>query len=136
MAGHRSKVLITDGNYPHVTKSHPAAIRVFLNLAPGTVKATEVLAALTGMIPIESAEVMQSEDGREPPIWAEFRALLPKLSLTERSLPEFYQAALASDVALVIATGELQPYANLLLTIGVLWPENTAHDKSAIVVMR
>lgn len=133
MAGHRAKVLITDGNYPHSTKSNPAATRVFLNLAPGTVKVTEVLVALTSVIPIESAEVMQSEDGTEPPIWSEFRALLPELALTERPLPAFYTAALTPDVALLIATGEQQPYANLLLTIGVLWPEDSAHDKAAIV---
>ena len=132
MAGHRAKVLITDGNYPHSTKSNPAAAKVFLNLAPGCVKVTEVLDALTHAIPIESAEVMQSEDGIEPPIWSELRALLPDTSLTEHPLPEFYQAAIASDVALVIATGEQQPYANLLLTIGVLWPADTAHDKNAI----
>ena len=114
MAGHRAKVLITDGNYPHSTKSNPRAARVFLNLAPGTVRVTEVLEALTHTIPIESAEVMQSEDGKEPPIWAEFRALLP-------------------DIALVIATGEQQPYANLLLTIGVIWPNDAAHDKAAII---
>lgn len=133
MAGHRAKILVTDGNYPHSTKSNPRATQVFLNLAPGTVKATEVLAALVGVVPLESAEVMQSEDGVEPPIWAEFRALLPTVTLTEHPLPAFYQAAQQPDVALVIATGEQQPYANLLLTIGVLWPENAVHDPAAIV---
>lgn len=132
MAGHRAKVLITDGNYPHSTKSNPAAARVFLNLAPGCVNVCEVLKALTHAIPIESAEVMQSEDGNAPPIWAEFRALLPGITLIERPLPEFYKAAQAPDVTLLIATGEQQPYANVLLTIGVIWPADTAHDKSAI----
>jgi L-fucose mutarotase len=28
-AGHGSKVLISDGNYPHTTGSNPAATRVF-----------------------------------------------------------------------------------------------------------
>ena len=133
MAGHRAKVLITDGNYPHSTKSNPAAIRVFLNLAPGCVRACDVLEAITHAIPIESAEVMQSEDGKAPPIWSEFRALLPGIALTERPLPEFYKAAQAPDVALLIATGEQQPYANVLLTIGVIWPEDAAHDPQAIV---
>ena len=133
MAGHRAKVLVTDGNYPHSTKSNPAAAKVFLNLAPGCVKVTEVLDALTHAIPIESAEVMQSEDGKEPPIWSEFRALLPEIPLTERPLPDFYQAAVTADVALVIATGEQQPYANLLLTIGVIWPTDAAHNLQAII---
>ena len=34
-SGHGSQVLITDGNFPHVTKSNPAATKVFLNLSPG-----------------------------------------------------------------------------------------------------
>ena len=36
---------------------------------------------------------------------------------------EFYEAASAPDVTLVIATGEQRIYANLLLTIGVIPPE-------------
>ncbi|HET7559591.1 MAG TPA: RbsD/FucU domain-containing protein, partial [Limnochordia bacterium] len=47
-AGHGSKVLIADGNYPFTTGSHPAATRVFLNLRPGLVNATDALAAIAG----------------------------------------------------------------------------------------
>ena len=35
-AGHGSQILITDGNYPHVTKTNPDAERVYLNLANGS----------------------------------------------------------------------------------------------------
>ena len=123
-AGHGSKVLIADGNYPFSTGANPAAQRVFLNLTPGIVNVTDVLRALVDAIPIEAAEVMVPESGEEPPIFAEFRALLPAgLDLKPLGRFEFYEAARSRDVALVIATGEQRIYANLLLTIGVVMPE-------------
>ena len=57
-AGHGAQVLIADGNYPLRTRSNDAARRVYLNLAPGLVKVTDVLSALVDAIPIEAAHVM------------------------------------------------------------------------------
>jgi L-fucose mutarotase len=65
-AGHGSKVLIADGNFPFGTGANPAAKRVYLNLAPGLVTVTDVLEVLIEAIPIEAAEVMQPPSG-EPP---------------------------------------------------------------------
>ena len=122
-AGHGSQVLIADGNYPFVTGSHPSASRVYLNLTPGIVSATNVLRALVESIPIENAAVMMPESGDEPPIFAEFRALLPQtLKLQPLSRSAFYDAARHSNTALVIATGEERIFANILLTIGVVSP--------------
>src|SRR5207253_2128093 len=59
-AGHGSQVLITDGNYPASTGAFAGAVRVYLNLAPGLVNATDVLRVLTPTIPIEAAHVMQT----------------------------------------------------------------------------
>jgi L-fucose mutarotase len=120
-AGHGSKVLIADGNYPFTTGSNPAAKRVYLNLTPGIPQVTDVLAALVTAIPIEAAEVMVPDSGPEPPIFAEFRQILPKeIALKPLGRFGFYDAAKGSDVALVIATGEQRIYANILLTIGVV----------------
>lgn len=122
-AGHGSQVLIADGNYPASTGSAPAAAKVYLNLAPGLVNATDVLRALAGAIPIEAAHVMQTADGSEPPIFNEFRALLPSgvdVQPVERFA--FYAAASQPTVCLAIATGEQRVYANILLTIGVVPP--------------
>src|SRR5262245_4710891 len=121
-AGHGSRVLIADGNYPFATKSYPAARRVYLNLAPDVLKATEVLAVLADAIPIEAAHVMVPDVGEEPAIFAEFRALLPGVELYALGRFAFYDAASGPDLALVIATGERRIYANLLLTIGVVPP--------------
>src|SRR5262245_36794098 len=122
-AGHGARVLIADGNYPFATKSHPAAQRVYLNLAPDILKATDVLAVLADAIPVEAAHVMMPEGDEEPAIFAEFRALLPGIELYALGRFPFYEAASSPDLALVIATGERRIYANLLLTIGVVPPE-------------
>ncbi len=121
-AGHGSKVLITDGNYPHSTGTNPAAEKVFLNLAPGLLNATQVLQVIAETIPIEAAEVMATADGSEPPILTEFRDALPGLTLQYLERFAFYDAASTANVALVIATGEQRIYANILLTLGVVPP--------------
>jgi L-fucose mutarotase len=119
-AGHGALVLIADGNYPFATRSHPNARRVYLNLAPGLLNAPDVLKVLADAIPIEAAQVMVPDSGAEPPIFAEFRALLPGIVLQPLGRFEFYDAARSPELALMIATGERRVYANILLTIGVV----------------
>lgn len=120
-AGHGSKILIADGNYPFSTGSNPAAKKVFLNLSPGLISATQVLQALTQVIPIESAQVM-GKDGEEPTIFKDFREILgAEIELQPLERFAFYATAQETNVALVIATGEERTYANLLLTIGVVF---------------
>jgi L-fucose mutarotase len=122
-AGHGSRVLIADGNYPFVTGAFPAARRVFLNLAPGLVTVTDVLRTLADAMPIEAAHVMMPDSGVEPAIFAEFRGILGDgHPLQKYGRFQFYDAARESDTALVIATGEQRIYANILLTIGVVPP--------------
>jgi L-fucose mutarotase len=122
-AGHGSQVLIADGNYPFATGAPASAQRVYLNLAPGLLTVTDVLAALVDAIPVEAAHVMVPDAGPEPSIFAEFRTLLPHLSLQPLGRFAFYDAARSPDTTLVIATGERRVYANILLTIGVVPPE-------------
>jgi L-fucose mutarotase len=129
-AGHGSKVLISDGNYPHWTKRGPNAEVVYLNLTPGMPTVTDVLKALVGAIPVEAAQIMDTlKSGSyamagDPPIWREFRQILrqaaPGVELSKLERFDFYKAAGESDVCLTIATGEERIYANLLLTIGVV----------------
>jgi len=121
-AGHGSQVLITDGNYPAATKLGENAALVYLNLAPGKPTVTEVLETLLTAIPVEDAAVMVPDEGPEPPIFQEFRNLMPGAPLTEFSRFEFYEEASSPDTCLLIVTGEQRIYANLLLTIGVVMP--------------
>lgn len=122
-AGHGAKVLIADGNYPFSTKANPGAKRVYLNLAPGLISATEVLKVLEKAIPIEQAEIMLTSEGKESQAVAEFRQILGiQTSVISHERFAFYEACKSPDTAIVIATGEQRIYANILLTIGVVNP--------------
>ena len=132
-AGHGSRVLIADGNYPFRTTLGANAELVSLNLSPGIVSATDVLAALVSAVPIEAAAVMATATegpyamAEDPPIWREFSDILAASGFTEPMERierfAFYEAGRGRDVALAIATGEQRIYANVLLTIGVIKPE-------------
>ncbi|NLG71807.1 MAG: RbsD or FucU transport [Chloroflexi bacterium] len=122
-AGHGSKILIADGNYPYRTGSNPQADHVYLNFTPGVLNVIDVLKVLVDQIPIEAVEVMVPESGEEPAIFAEFRSCLPAdLQLSPLGRFAFYEAARSQDTSLVIATGEQRVYACILLTIGVIPP--------------
>ncbi len=128
-AGHGARVLIADGNYPLSTMSPPTAERVYLNLAPGIVSATDVLKVVADAIPIEAAQVMQPASGGEAPIFMEFRKCLPDgVALEALGRFDFYDASANPATCLAIATGEQRIYANILLTIGVVLPLDGSQD--------
>jgi L-fucose mutarotase len=122
-AGHGSRLLISDGNFPHATATPPGASRVYLNLSPGRVTVTEVLEAVAATVPLEAASVMRPHDAEAPAVLAEYTALLPPgtpVEVVERFA--FYELARRPDVTLAVATGDQRLYANLLLTIGYIEP--------------
>ncbi|REJ89372.1 MAG: transporter [Planctomycetota bacterium] len=131
-AGHHSKVLIADGNYPAYNTLGPNADLVCLNLSPCVVSCTDVLRALVTAIPIEAANTMGiPEDdphalGGDPPIWTEYRSILKDAGLDVELEPiqkwDFYDAVASRDHVLTIQTAEGALWANLLLTIGVRNP--------------
>lgn len=128
-AGHHSKILIADGNYPAWTKKGPNAEVISLNLRPGLVTCTQVLETLLSAIPIEAANTMgipdddPYADAGAPPVWAEYRGLLDGAGLSFQLEPiqkwDFYAAVSSEDHALTIQTGDQALWANLLLTVGV-----------------
>ena len=81
-AGHSSKILIADGNYPHFTKRGPNAEVVYLNFVPGQMTVTDVLIGIANSVPIELAEVMEPQRmgayamKGDPPIFEDFRKIL------------------------------------------------------------
>ena len=120
-AGHGNRILIADSNYRFVTGAPPAAEKVYLNVAPGLVSAEAALNVLLETIPIEAAYAMRMDDGQAPPIVSKFKELLPvsaELQVLERY--KFYAEVESPQTILVIATGEQQLFANLLLVIGVV----------------
>lgn len=118
LAGHGSKVLIADGNYPLEEKAGTAQ-RVYLGVMPGLPTVTDVLEAIRSVCAVEKAEVMVPEDGSEPPIFDEFRKQLNNMELSPLGRYEFYDACMAENaVILAISTGEKRVFANILLTVG------------------
>jgi L-fucose mutarotase len=125
-AGHGATVLLADGHYPASTAVGPNASRVSLNLSPGIVTVTQVLAAVVSTIAVEAATVMRPPaDHPEPEAYADFRRLLPDLTLDPQERFAFYEKATGPDLALMVATGDVRTYANVLLTIGVTHPAQT-----------
>jgi L-fucose mutarotase len=128
-AGHHSKVLIADGNYPASSTLGPRAEQVSLNLMPGVVNCTQVLEAVLSAIPVERANTMMYEKtgpyalSEDPPVWANYRKAMKdaglKLELEPIEKWEFYKAVSTPDHVLTIQTADQQRFANLLLTIGV-----------------
>ena len=105
-AGHGSKILLADANYPHTTGVNPRCELISLNLAPGLLDVSQVPDA----------------DPVEIPIHDEFRAALPGVEFGEISRWDFYDAARDENVGIIVATGEQRLYGNLLLTVGVRQP--------------
>ena len=120
-AGHGSRVLVADGNFPFSTETPATATKVFLNLRRGLVSVSDVLEALVESIPIESALLMEPADGQAVPLHAQFRTMIPTAAtISARKRHEFYAETRSSSTTLVIATGEERRFANVLLTIGVV----------------
>ncbi|WP_417848217.1 RbsD/FucU family protein [Thalassoglobus sp.] len=131
-AGHHSKILIADGNYPAYNTLGPNAELVCLNLAPGIVSCTDVLKVLLTAVPIEAANTMGIPDDDpyalegDPPIWNEYRSILSDADCDVELEPiqkwDFYDAVASRDHVLTIQTADQALWANLLLTMGVRKP--------------
>jgi len=124
-AGHGSKVLIADGDYPVSTTGGKNSKIVHLNLSSGIVSCTQVLEALLSVLLIEDVAVMDVPTGRSAPlIWKEYQEILKKNGYDIPIHPierfAFYRAVSSDEVALLIQTGETKDYANILLTVGSL----------------
>ena len=128
-AGHSSKILIADGNYPASSAIGPGAELVSLNLAPGLVSVSQVLKVLLASVPIEAVNTMGMPDDdpykldHDPPAWDEYRQILKDAGAEIELQPierwDFYDAVASRDHVLTIQTGDQALWANLLLTVGV-----------------
>lgn len=129
-AGHGATVLLADGHYPASTAAGPNSVYVPLNVAPGLVTVTAVLELLVDAMAIESATVMAPPpDQAAPAIFTEFSAILPTgTPVHELDRFAFYAAAKNDDLALVVQTGDVRTYANILLTLGVTAPDHATSD--------
>lgn len=118
--GHGSWILLSDGGYPHITASNPASEKVYLNLTQGLLTVTQVLEVLKETVPIEAAAVMTPPDGTMQPLFEEYKQLLEGVSFDYVQQFDFYARAQESNIGLVIATGDVRNYANLLIKVGFI----------------
>ncbi len=128
-AGHSSKILIADGNYPASSAIGPGAQLVSLNLAPGLLSVSQVFKVLLNSVPIEAVNTMGMPDDdpykldEDPPAWNDYRQILSEakadIELNPINRWEFYDAVASRDHVLTIQTGDQALWANLLLTVGV-----------------
>jgi L-fucose mutarotase len=127
-AGHHSRILIADGNYPASSKKGSNARLVCLNLSPGIVTVAQVLRGLLSAIPVDQINTMgippddpYAQRG-EPPVWEEYRQVIGQAGLPLELQPidkwQFYDAVNSPDHVLTIQTGDQSLWANLLLTMG------------------
>jgi L-fucose mutarotase len=127
-AGHHSRILIADGNYPASTKKGPNAEVVCLNLSPGLVRVADVLRAILSAVPVDHVNVMgiPADDSYaasgEPPVWSEFRGVLAEAGSTVPLEPilkwDFYKHVESPDHVLTVQTGDQALWGNVLLTLG------------------
>ncbi|MDR1454987.1 MAG: RbsD/FucU family protein [Tannerella sp.] len=118
--GHGSWILLSDGGYPHLTATPRDAEKVYLNLAQGVLTVSEVLEVLKETVPIEEAGVMTPPDGSMQPVFEEYKRILPDIPFNYIPQFSFYEQAQKSNVGLVIATGDMRNYANLLIKVGFI----------------
>jgi L-fucose mutarotase len=119
--GHGSRLLIADGNYPFTTGVPEKARKVFLNLSPGMFSVTDVLKVIHTAVPVESYLVMLPPDETPQAIHDEFKNMLgDEIPVKKIKRFDFYNEARSTDTFLVIATGEIRRFANILITIGVV----------------
>ena len=119
--GHGSRLLIADGNFPFSTGVNERAQKVFLNLSPGMLNVTDVLKVIKEVIPIESYIVMVPPDEAPQIIHNEFVNILGEnIPVQKVKRFDFYKEAQSPDTCLVIATGEIRRFANILIVIGVV----------------
>ena len=128
-AGHHSKILIADGNYPSSSKKGPNAEIVCLNLMPGVLNCAQVLEAILSAVPIDEINTMiYTQDDpyaldADPPVWDDYRKVIADAGLDLELKPidkwDFYDAVATPDHVLTVQTADRQRYANILLSIGV-----------------
>ena len=131
-AGHHSKILLADGNYPAWNKKGPNAEVVSMNLSPGVITVSQALKAVLSAVPVDAVHTMgipaddpYAQQG-EPPVWSDYRRIMDAAGLSIPLDPilkwEFYQAVESPDHVLTIQTGDQALWANVLLVMGCRQP--------------
>lgn len=115
--GHGDSIVIADGNFP----AHSKNKRIIRSDACGV---PQVLEGILSLIPLDTyveSNVLLMDCENEPPIWKTYRQLLKnddnaRIAKVDRF--SFYEQA--EKAYCVVATGETETCANILLVKGVV----------------
>jgi L-fucose mutarotase len=115
--GHGDELIVADANFP--------AHRIGEVIEAAGLPSAEVVAAIRTVIPLDgyegaSVHLMQAEGGDRLPVQHELvrAADVPEARVAELERFAFYERAGAA--MLVVRSGELRPYGNLILRKGVV----------------
>ncbi|MFB9055476.1 RbsD/FucU domain-containing protein [Mariniflexile ostreae] len=126
-SGHFAQIVIADGNLPVAAMAGPNATTVHLNFRPGLLDALTVLEGLLEVCPIQGAIVMEKPAEANADIHNAYKKLLGNVTWNEMERWAFYDKIKDSATTLIIQTGELRRFANLILTVGVVKMVEEAH---------
>ncbi|WP_407572352.1 D-ribose pyranase [Deinococcus altitudinis] len=112
-AGHTQRIVLADAGLP----IPPGTPRIELGVVAGLPGLLEVLRALLGELAVEGVTLAEETQANSPEWYARLQAVLP----TDVAMHEVSHEALKADLPgalAVIRTGEVTPYANVVLHCG------------------
>ena len=119
--GHTDEIVFADSNFP--AASHARRL-----IRADGIGITDLLDAVLPLFPIDyatdhSALLMAKNGEGEPRVWAAYKEKLASYSnggkpLAELPKPEFYERA--RNAYCIVATGETETFANLIIRKGVI----------------
>ncbi|WP_304354170.1 RbsD/FucU family protein [Brachyspira innocens] len=123
--GHGSEMLFADGNFP----SHDYNVKKIIRL--DGIDIPTVLKAIMPLFPldtfVESPVVLMQPNadfGREPDVWAKYKDIIAKhQKVNYEYLERFAYYDRCKNVYAIVATSELEIYANIILKKGVIFPD-------------
>ncbi|MGM0370530.1 MAG: D-ribose pyranase [Bacillota bacterium] len=114
--GHKDRLVICDSGLPIPREVE----RVDLALQPGTPKFKEVLAAVLDDLVVEGAVVAEEMKEESPQLWDETKELLAQVGVKEITTCTHKKfKKLTTDTKGIVRSGEVIPFANIILISGV-----------------
>lgn len=114
LLGHTDRVVVCDAGLPIPDGPHGPHV-VDLAFRAGVPRFSEVLAGLLDELVVEGATAASEVKDRNPETAAELEGLFPALEL----VPHEELKDRTRGARLIVRTGEVRPYANVLLHCGV-----------------
>lgn len=123
--GHGSEILFADGNF----SSHSYDVKHVVRL--DGICITELLKAVMPLFPLDSFVEYpvilmhpNADFGREPKVWKDYKEIIsryePKVKFEYLERFKYYERC--EKVYAIVATTELEIYANVILKKGVIFP--------------